>query len=236
MGGRILADPTLNDLSSVARARCQTRGSCSSTPAATTLTKRDMPTLPGFKRFHDLRRALPSDALSQELVANLNRFHSRLKAATRFQGVLITPCSAGVQRGYTEGVRLLLMYSAAELLGETIQPKVPVDTWLLHDAGLAVRLRPIARASIRANKGMHKKLKEHVETLANGESIDVRPVASALRHMMAHGNFSPGGIGAVTKRDADALRDLSLCLRYEAVRQFNKWLVLWETMNQRPRD
>lgn len=177
-----------------------------------------------FKRFHDLRRNSSAFPCSAEMVADLNRFHARLKVARRFRSISIVPCSEPVRRGYTEGVRLMLTYSAAELFGETIRPRMRTRFWKINDESLASRLRSIAKKLPSVDPSLDDDIKKPLISIAHSESIDVMPVAKALRHMFAHGIFTPGGTNALSPRDATALRDLSIALQEETIRRFSTWI------------
>ena len=126
-------------------------------------------------------------------------------------------------RGYSEGIRLMLAYSASDLLGSAIKKKV--DTWSLCDKSQADLLRGIARGIPLANAGVtNKELVLDLERFVNGETDNIRIVATALRHMMAHGHFTPTGQKTMTKAGAAALQGLSLSLLNECERLFVEWV------------
>jgi hypothetical protein len=181
-----------------------------------------MTTLKGWKEFCELRRSGQTLCDAQTL-ANLNRFRARFKAAKHFQTVVIDGYSDATTRGYSVGIRLLMCYTAAELLGETIGPKV--NSWTILDTSLLAPLRNACgnvheNESVISNRGLQKKLKEFVD----GRDDDLRVVATGLRVMVAHGHFTPSGTKAVTKKTADAIHGLGSHLLVESEKYFNDWL------------
>lgn len=177
-----------------------------------------------FKRFHDLRRSAAFFPCGANMVADLNRFQARFKVAQRFRSLSIVPCSQAVRRGYSEGVRLMLTYSAAELFGETIRPRMRMKSWKIVDESLSSRLGPIAKKLPTVDLSLDEEIKQALLRIARKDSADVMPVAKALRHMFAHGIFTPGGTGALTSRDSLAVRDLSILVQEETIRRFSQWL------------
>jgi hypothetical protein len=118
----------------------------------------------------------------------------------------------------------MLTYSAAELFGETVRPRMRARSWKIADEALARRLRPIAVKLPSVDPSLDEQIKEALGRISLKESIDVMPVAKALRHMFAHGIFTPTGTGANAPRDSLAIRDLSLRLQEETMRRFMGWV------------
>ena len=82
------------------------------------------PTLRHFREFNLWLKADKRPSISKDTVAKLFVSHARLKVAKRFDGVQMRRASQNLIGGYTAGMRLLLCYSAAESLGDTIGEKV----------------------------------------------------------------------------------------------------------------
>ena len=80
--------------------------------------------LPYWKEFCGFNRAnkaiIDSDKLSK-----IYRFRARHRLATKLTGVHAEGFSEQALRGYTAGVKLMLAYSAAEILGSALDK--PVD-------------------------------------------------------------------------------------------------------------
>ncbi len=74
----------------------------------------------GFNRANEA--IIDSDKLSK-----LYRFRARHRLATKLTGLHAEGFSEQSLRGYTAGIRLMLAYSAAELLGNTLGK--PVTEW-----------------------------------------------------------------------------------------------------------
>lgn len=124
-------------------------------------------------------------------------------------------------RGYTTGLRLLLCYSAAESLGEAIGEKV--TTWVITDESLLFPLRRLATPLPDRSDVLHKHVREQVTAFVSQEHDNIRVIATALRHLMAHGHFTPTGAGAMTKAGSDAIENLSTHLITETERRFVAW-------------
>ena len=73
--------------------------------------------------------------------ATLNRFYARFRLTLKFEAVHAHGYSERAMRGYTAGLRLLVAYSAAELLGEATDEKVVGGE--IKDPRLAVALRKL---------------------------------------------------------------------------------------------
>lgn len=82
--------------------------------------------LPYWKEFCDHKRAntifVDSDKLSK-----FNRFRARHRSATKLTGICAEGLSEQTLRGYTAGLKLMLAYSAAEILGSALDN--PVTQW-----------------------------------------------------------------------------------------------------------
>ena len=118
----------------------------------------------------------------------------------------------------------MLTYSAAELFGETIRPRMRARFWKITNESLASRLSAIATKLPSVDPSLDGDIKKALISIGQKESIDVMPVATALRHLFVHGIFTPGGTGAVSSRDTAALRDLSLALQKETLQRCSMWV------------
>ena len=179
------------------------------------------PTLRHFREFNLWLKADNRPDISKDTVAKLFVSHARLKVAKRFDGVRMRRASQNLIRGYTAGMRLLLCYSAAESLGEAIGEKV--TTWEITDEPLLVPLRRLATPLPDRSDILHKHVREQVATFISRKHDNIRVVATALRHLMAHGHFTPTGAGAMTKAGSDAIEKLSKHLVAETERRFAEW-------------
>lgn len=153
----------------------------------------------------------------------LNRFYARYRLAVRFDSLRASGYSEKALRGYTAGLRLLVSYSAAELLGEAIGIKI--ITWKMPNPALAAVLRQILTRSFADSDEIFssKDLQNRVQLFMDGDD-DVRVPATALRVMVAHGSFTPTGTDSLKKAGADALQQLSELLLQECEQRFRDWL------------
>jgi len=179
---------------------------------------------PPLRHFRELNLWLKTDKrpdISKDTVAKLFVSHARLKVAKRFDGVRMRRASQNLIRGYTAGMRLLLCYSAAESMGEAIGEKV--TTWEITDEPLLVPLRRLAAPLPDRSDILHKHIREQVANFIFHKHDNIRVVATALRHLMAHGHFTPTGAGAMTNAGSDAIETLSKHLVAETERRFAEW-------------
>ena len=180
-----------------------------------------MSTLRRFKKYNEWLKAEERPQVPKEIAARIYRFHARFKVAKTYGGLRIKGCSDELLRGYTEGLRLFLTYTAAERLGDAI--KKPCAHWTIFDPALAKRLRRVATAVLANPEGLSAKVQEQVNRLAVGEHDNVVSLATALRHLFAHGHFTPTGQDSTTLATAAALRDLSELIQAETERRFVAW-------------
>jgi hypothetical protein len=151
----------------------------------------------------------------------LYRARARHKVARNFLGLRIHKGTAELVRGYSVGVRLFLSYSAAEAMGEAVGNHV--TAWEVHDQSLNAPLRRIAKPLPERHDVLSKKVRESVAAYVAHEHDNVRVVATALRHLVAHGEFTATGAGVMTKTGADAVKRLADLLLSESESRFAAW-------------
>jgi len=184
----------------------------------------DVDKLEGWRLFCAMCREKGNEFCSAQTRNKLNRFHARYRVAANFETVIIRSYSEKAQRGYAFGFRLLAAYSAAELLGEATAHTI--TSWTIYDPDLASALRKnMSRPfqdfeALFSNDGLRRRL----QVVMNGDN-DVRPAATALRIMVAHGSFTPSGAEALTKKGAEALLQLSNVLLQNCQLHFRNWLI-----------
>lgn len=179
--------------------------------------------LAGWKQFCAGCRAAGDGFCSPETRASLNRFYARYRLALKFEAVHAHGYSERAMRGYTAGLRLLVAYSAAELLGEATDDKVV--GWEIKAPKLAAALRKsLSRPAGNVNGVFSDpRLRKRLDRFMASDD-DVRVAATALRVMVAHGSFTPTGTDALTKTGADSLQRLSDVLLQECEHRFATWL------------
>jgi hypothetical protein len=121
----------------------------------------------------------------------LNIAHARLRVAKRFAGVRIDKASPSLVKGYSAGFRLLLSYSAAETMGRAIGPSV--KQWSVADESILLPLRRIGGQLRNWDFVLDKKTRNRVDGFVRADNDNIFVIASALRHLMAHGHFAPAG-------------------------------------------
>ncbi len=177
----------------------------------------------GWKQFCATCRADGDSFCTPETRAIFNRFSARYRLALKFEAVHAHGCSERAMRGYTAGLRLLVAYSAAELLGEATDQKVV--GWEIKAPKLAVALRKSLSRATGNQNGVFSdaRLKRRLDQFIAGDD-DVRVAATALRVMVAHGSFTPTGTDALAKAGAEALQRLSDVLLQQCEQRFASWL------------
>ena len=112
---------------------------------------------------------------------------------------------------YLAGTRLLLAYSAAEafMRAEDLfrgrSKAASVTTWSISRTRLASDLQPLVRLILEQadNHGsIRRTTKESLLRFLEGGSADVRPVATALRHVHAHGGLTARTLTGATDPEA----------------------------------
>ena len=180
-----------------------------------------MATLDGFREFLLWHKAQPVAVVAEQTLARLYRSHARLRVSRRFSGMDIRHASEALVRGYNAGMGLFLTYSGAEALGDVVDRHV--TAWVIRDAELAGPLRKMALPIVEREDVIKPKLRGELLSFCDGEHDNVRVVATALRHLVAHGDFSPTGLKAMSKAGANAIGALSCLLGDECGRQFRGW-------------
>jgi hypothetical protein len=179
------------------------------------------PQLQGWKEFCDKHHKDPN-FFEPSIARNLNRFRARYLAALNFQSIQMDRASENLKRGYSVGIRLLLSYTAAEVLGSAIGPRI--KSWKIYDPKIVRAIRDICKKYTDDQDAIsEKKLASLLLAFTNGEHDDLRVPATALRVLVAHGHFAPSG-AVYTKRNADAVYGLSSRLLAESERRFTSWL------------
>lgn len=180
-----------------------------------------MPTLPEFREFTIWLKAKKRPHVAESTLRKLYRARARHKVAKQFRGLRLDKASAALVRGYSIGMRLFLCYSAAEAIGGALGRHVGV--WDLRDESLEAPLRRIATPLPQRDDVLSKGVRQSVSAFLAHDHNNLRVVATALRHLIAHGEFTPTGNGLMTKSGADALTRLGDHLLAESERQFIAW-------------
>lgn len=155
----------------------------------------------------------------------LNRFAARFRMASGMRSVAYPGMGRVTAEGYSVALRVALAYTALEAWEKAMHlgKQTAVDDEELagdfRSAGLA-RLREHLLAASRPG------LRSRVALVAGkDEVIDVRPVAEALRNVVFHGDFTPGGAGLTRSAVARAwTRRLSQAVLVTVEADFEAWV------------
>lgn len=144
----------------------------------------------------------------------LNLFAARYRAARLVHGLHVAPERKGGEweRGFAALLNVFLAYTASESLARGLPGHYQDNL-----SGFRVESMSLAKR-IRKNEGILKlliaeivngKLISKLNAFANGQSDDVFCVASAIRHLVAHGTITVGGANVGSKEKAEALLRLA---------------------------
>jgi hypothetical protein len=183
-----------------------------------------------YKNFYNSYNGLsPLDAENSKL----NRFEARYSLASKFQGIKADGITPKTLRGYDAGMRLLLAYTAAELLCKVIGENV--NEWNVRDKKLAKNLKMMLSGYNKKIKSNNKKQKNITVILNKNTPIglfndflendhsDIRIVATAIRIGMAHGPFNPNSFDVRKTGDAELINQLAAKMLAQCQQKFNKW-------------
>jgi len=157
--------------------------------------------------------------------AEWSRFAARYRAASAFHSLdFMGTLSAASKRGYTAAVRLLMCFSAFEAAC-LASGKKPFDISLSSDGGIYREARTklikafadVSEAQFPLRGALtNEKLADRVDAFFRGEDPNLEPVARSLRHLFAHGAWTPYGSDTITKTACDAVDLLSQILLHAA--------------------
>lgn len=166
-----------------------------------------MPILSHYREYNVWLKGCSSGAVRERTRTLLNIAYARLRIAHRFESVRIHQVSPSLVKGYSAGVRLLLCYSAAETMGKAIGPHV--TDWRISNDDILPPLRRMGSHLKEWDYALDHKIRKKVDEFARGETNNVRVMATALRHLMAHGHFAPAGKLSLNKSSTQAVQKLS---------------------------
>lgn len=148
----------------------------------------------------------------------LTRFNARFNLATSFVGVTLAGASERTAQAYSSGIRVALAYSALEALDSALGKRIARVR--MSDDELARKYRSHTCDGLRGllEESTHEsQVKAQLRHLTEDpDADDVMPVATAVRHLVFHGDFTAHGSGAAqsagVRKFLDGLAD-SLILR-----------------------
>ena len=153
-------------------------------------------------------------------------FASRFRMAGNFGGAVWFKMAQSTARGYDAALRLLLSYAALEAACAASREKI--ENIKLEGEYLAECRRQIRRnfSSFSAEEFdlrgslTSDRLKRKLDEFFSGQSEDLMPFAAAIRHLFAHGVWTPKGSMALTKSATDGLDWISHGLKLAAQELF----------------
>jgi hypothetical protein len=180
-----------------------------------------MVVLPHFREFNAWLKTYDRPGIPSATISKLYRAHARHRVAKRFWDVRIHDASDALLRGYSVGIRTFLCYSAAEAMGAAIEKHV--SKWTIHNESLTPALRRLAEPLRDRTDVLKGAARSDLTSFVDREHDNVRVVATAFRHLVAHGDFTPTGTGMMTVAGATAVLRLGNLMLTESERQFAAW-------------
>jgi hypothetical protein len=150
------------------------------------------------------------------------QFAARYRAAQSFQSVFFMQLSEKVSDGYSSGMHLLLSYSAFELCCKASGVKPDKHTVGIFSGNEQKALKNIRRLYAPGSESYklfnheltNRYLFEAVDNFIKGESDNIQPVCAAVRHLIAHGHWTPTGSSTLTVAARTALEDMARSLLF----------------------
>jgi hypothetical protein len=165
---------------------------------------------------------------------DVNRFAARYRLAKSFQGIALEGYSSNTSRGYGALLKIVLTYSAFELFREAIGIRQAELSTLLHKYKAEEWGRKI-RAADRDDKfyrfiyeRVNQPHKVELDNYFRDDPCNISYLASAIRHIFAHGTLTPNA------NQAEPAAVLEVCrVLYEAMmtimdREFEERMVTFE--------
>ena len=148
-------------------------------------------------------------------------FAARYRAASAYQSAMFMQLTDKLTAGYSAGMGLLLSYSAFEAacrasMRETHKVEIPSSKgfavecrkelikWFGHFGEEDFPLRGALASS---------QLRTGLDAFFAGENDNLLPIASAFRHLFAHGQWTPNGSDTLSKGACSAIEMLAQLLR-----------------------
>ena len=136
-----------------------------------------------------------------------NQFAARYRAAASFQYAEFMKMSQRSVSGYSVGMKLLLSYSAFEYACAASNIDHNLHQILIEDSIKSQVFKKIdkvfgvhtdARRNLRTSI-TSKKLLSKVDDFFEGRSQNLQPICASLRHMIAHGQWTPTATNTLTR-------------------------------------
>jgi hypothetical protein len=180
-----------------------------------------MSTLPKFREFTVWVKSGSRPEVASATLNKLYRARARHKVARNFLELRVRKGSRELVRGYSAGMRLFLSYSAAEAMGDAVGKHI--TAWEIENQLLGKALRRIVKPLCDSHDVFSNKVRRSIAAYIGHEHGNVLVVATALRHLIAHGEFTPMRAGLMTKAGADAVSQLANLLLAESESRFTAW-------------
>ena len=180
-----------------------------------------------WAEFHRGRTRHDDEPTRQEL-ARWARYASRYKAASSYRGIRFSGMKDASARGYSAALGVFLAYSALEACWAAMGSRAPKDRGLI-DLELAKNVRAALGGRFELAGELHENLRANVARFMKADdesdwprSQDILIMARAIRHLVAHGIFTPWGGRTVSLKAASAFQDLADAVLENSSQLFSK--------------
>jgi hypothetical protein len=156
-------------------------------------------------------------------------FAGRFRMAGNFGGGTWFSMGERSVRGYDAAIRLLLSYSAFEAAcaaAGTRPTNIKLEDPYLKDCRRKVRtsFKSFSEEDFPLRNALSKNsLKKKIDDFFSGDSEDLLPFASAIRHLFAHGVWTPKGSQALSKQATEGLDEISHALKLKGLYMFEEF-------------
>ena len=176
-----------------------------------------------------------SARMPKGLTTRINIFKARFDIAVRIESIGFVPeFDDTTMQAYLAGTRLLMAYSAGEayMRAESLfrdRKTATVTSWTISRAHLAKRMLPLAKLILEkadSHGALNHTTKKYLTDFIAGDKSDVRPIATALRHVHAHGGLTARSItgegGAEGLDFIESINELALALLERSDEKFSQ--------------
>ena len=152
-------------------------------------------------------------------LSEVNRFAARFRAASSFRGITLEGYSAATATGYAALCRILFVYSAFEAYLEIVGATSATIGPDLEAHGAISLIKSLRMSDIdnRFYKFIHSRVnrlhQQELQNYFNDDPCNVAYLASAIRHIFAHGWLTPnagGGEASSASEVCNAVSDFLL--------------------------
>ena len=158
----------------------------------------------------------------QEIEPVWGQFASRYRIAQAFQRVEFMQLSEKVSLGYSAGMSLLLSYSAFEMACKAINSNPNQQTVSIFARDKIKALKVIRKLYGKTTESYdlfkhsltNDKLLKNIDDFIEVRHDNIQPLCAAVRHLIAHGHWTPTGSDVLSTSAREALENMARSLLF----------------------